>query len=76
MPYPFRLDLIKESGSGSNEDGKIDALFADMNADKPAFYKALRERIPKLYKATLEAEDPNDPSNIKSVEFSRLRVLL
>ena len=33
------------------DDGKIDALFVDMENDKSAFYKTLRERIPKLYKA-------------------------
>lgn len=60
----------------SLEDGKIDSLFENIEPTKIAFYKAIKERIPKLYKATLEAEDPNDPLNKKPVEFSRLRALL
>lgn len=58
------------------EGGKIDSLFDDLDPNKPAFYKAIKERIPRLYKATFEAEDPNDPSNKKPVEFSSFRALL
>ena len=57
-------------------DGKIDTLFDGLDSDKLAFYKALKERISQLYKVTLEAEDPNDSSNTKPVEFTRLKDLL
>ena len=58
------------------EDGKIPALFDDMPLERPAFFKELRERIPALYRVSVEAEDPNDPSNRKSVELPQLRALL
>jgi len=58
------------------EDGKIPALLDGLPPDRHAFFKELKDRIPALYKATVEAEDPNDPSNRKSVELSQLRALL
>lgn len=57
-------------------DGKIQALFDDIEREKPAFFKAIKERIPKLFKISLEAEDPNDPTNRKELELSSLRDLL
>ncbi len=58
------------------EDGKISALFDNMPQGRQAFFKELRERIPALYRVTVEAEDPKDPSNRKSVELRQLRSLL
>ncbi len=58
------------------EDGKIPALFDDTPLERQAFFKELRERIPALYRVTVEAEDPNDPSNRKSVDLPQLRALL
>ncbi len=58
------------------DGGKIDSLFENMEVDKRTFYKALKERVPALYRATVEAEDPNDASNRKSVDLPRLRALL
>lgn len=62
--------------SYSLEDGKITVLFDDLPLEKPAFFKELKERIPALYRVTVEAEDPNDPSNKKSVDLLQLRALL
>ena len=40
------------------------------------FFKALKERIPKLFEATIEAQDPNDPTNQKSLGGANLRSVL
>jgi len=56
--------------------GKIDQMFADLDEDKTAFFKALKERIPKFFEATIEAQDPNDPTNQKSLGLANLRSVL
>jgi putative ATP-dependent endonuclease of the OLD family len=64
------------------EDGKINAIFEDIEfneeekENKIEFFQAIKERVPKLYKVNIQAVDPNDPTNQKNVEFSRLRSLL
>ncbi len=58
------------------EDGKIPALLDDLPSDKGAVFKELKERVPTLYRVTVEAEDPNDSSNKTSVELPQLRALL
>jgi predicted ATP-dependent endonuclease of OLD family len=56
--------------------GKIDQMFADLDEDKTAFFKALKQRIPKFFEATIEAQDPNDPTNQKSLGGANLRSVL
>lgn len=56
--------------------GKIPQLFLGLDEDKAAFFKALKERIPKFFVATIEAQDPNDPTNRKSLGSANLRSLL
>lgn len=56
--------------------GKISNLFADLDDDRRAFFRALRERVPKLFESQVVAEDPNDPSNTKTLESSNLRAAL
>ncbi len=60
------------------EAGKIQALFADIEKDseKEQFFKTMKERIPAHFKISLEAEDPNDSTNRKAMEFSSLRILM
>lgn len=66
------------------EDGKLDALFKDVSPDqttseieqKAAFFRVMKERIPKFYKPTLLAVDPIDPTNKKSLDWPKLRTLL
>lgn len=58
------------------EAGRIPALLDDLPKDRAAFFKELKERVPALYKVTVEAEDPNDATNKKAVELSQLRALL
>lgn len=58
------------------DDGKIPALLDDLPSEKKAYFKELKERIPKFYKVTVEAEDPNDSSNKKPVGLPQLRALL
>ncbi len=64
------------------EDGKIDALFDGQPAGvlnieaRTKYFKALRERIPSLFGATVWAEDPNDASNRKQMPQNALRHLI
>jgi putative ATP-dependent endonuclease of the OLD family len=64
------------------EDGKINAIFEGIEfneeekENKIEFFQAIKERVPKLYKVNIQAVDPNDLTNQKNVEFSRLRSLL
>jgi len=58
------------------DDGKISALLDDLPSEKVVFFKELKERVPKLFRVTVEAEDPNDASNKKPVELPQLRALL
>ena len=60
------------------EEGKIQTFFADIEKDikKEHFFKAMKERIQAHFKVSLEAEDPNDSTNRKVLEFSSLRILL
>lgn len=66
------------------KDGEIDAFFDDLGYDqnvpidiqKKTFFRTIRERIPKHYAPILFAEDPNDPTNRKAMDFSRLRTLM
>ncbi|NTV46775.1 MAG: AAA family ATPase [Chlorobiales bacterium] len=56
--------------------GKIANLFADLDDDRRGFFRALRERVPKLFEARVEAEDPNDLTNTKLLESQNLRAVL
>jgi predicted ATP-dependent endonuclease of OLD family len=56
--------------------GKIGNLFADLGDNRRDFFRALRERVPKLFEARVIAEDPNDQSNTKVLETSNLRAVL
>lgn len=56
--------------------GKITQLFEELDEDRASFFKALKERIPNLFKATIEAQDPNDPTNRKPLEATNLRAVL
>lgn len=56
--------------------GKISNLFADLGDDRRDFFRALRERVPKLFEARVVAEDPNDQSNTKVLENSNLQAVL
>ena len=47
-----------------------------MDEDRVAFFKALKERIPKFFEVTIEAQDPNDPTNRKSLGGANLRSVL
>jgi predicted ATP-dependent endonuclease of OLD family len=56
--------------------GKIGELFADLGDDRRGFFRALRERVPKLFEARVEAQDPNDLTNIKILESANLRAVI
>ncbi len=65
-------------------DGDSDAFFDEIDYDhnapegpqKTAFFRVIKERIQPRYVATVIAVDPNDPTNQKVLEFSKLRSLL
>jgi putative ATP-dependent endonuclease of the OLD family len=62
-------------------EGTIKGFFADIalpagpdeGAQKAAFFKAIRDRVPRMFKVSLHAIDPNDPENCKQLEWPRLR---
>ena len=56
--------------------GKIANLFDGLGEDRRGCFRALRERVPKLFEARVEAEDPNDPTNTKVLESANLRAVL
>ncbi|MDB5264497.1 MAG: putative atp-dependent endonuclease of the old family [Parcubacteria group bacterium] len=60
-------------------DGKVKNLFEGLEFDQSArgaFFLAMKERIPKLYSISLNAIDPNDITNTKELEWSKLHTLL
>lgn len=78
----FVIDLNKECTTTlvniryALAPGKIQEFFADLTLVRENFFKDLKERIPMIFKTTIEAEDPNDPSNVKVLDFSTLKALL
>ena len=56
--------------------GKIFNLFEGIEDDRAACFRALRDRVPKLFEANIRAEDPNDRTNTKNLESSTLRAVL
>ncbi len=66
------------------EKGKLRALFEDIELNgegpaeeqKTAFFKIVKDRVPKLYSARIYAEDPNDPTNQKNLETGKLHAVL
>ena len=64
--------------------GKLQTFFEDIELDldapageqKAAFFKSLKDRVPKLYAARIYAEDPNDTTNQKDLEAVKLHALL
>ena len=66
------------------EKGKLQTLFEDieLSGDAPAeeqkaaFFKAIKDRVSKLYAARIFAEDPNDATNQKDLEARKLHALL
>ncbi len=57
-------------------EGKIQTLFDDLENDQSAFFKEMKERVPKLFKIKVEAEDPNDEENRNELEWSNVRSVL
>ena len=61
------------------DDGNISPFFEDLVFDetkKSDFFQAMKERVPRFYKANLSAVDPNDSTNVKLLEWSKLQRLL
>jgi predicted ATP-dependent endonuclease of OLD family len=56
--------------------GKINNLLAVLGDDRRGFFRELRDRVPKLYEARIEAQDPNDPTNTKVLDSASLRSVL
>lgn len=62
------------------QDGKINDLFEGISDESQnsidQLFKALKERIPFLYGIRVYAQDPNDVSNICSIEYSKFAQLI
>ena len=66
------------------KEGGIEAIFQDIpyaettniEDQKKLFFKMIRDRIPKFYVMSLIALDPNDSSNQKKLELTKLRSLI
>ncbi|TEU12156.1 MAG: DUF2813 domain-containing protein [Anaerolineales bacterium] len=66
------------------KDGEVDALFEDIGFDQDAsesrqktiFFRIMKDRVPKHYKLSVLAVDPNDSTNVKSMELSRFQNLM
>lgn len=56
--------------------GKISSLFAELSDDRRVFFRALRERVPKLFEARVEAKDPNDLMNTKLLDSVSLKAVV
>lgn len=57
--------------------GKISPFFTELNdTNKNAFFKNIKERIPKLFEICIEAQDPNDVTNRQLLKISHLRSVL
>lgn len=59
------------------DEGKIDALFADITSSepgsKPEFFRTIRPRIAPLFTTQIHAVDPNDDTNQRAVPKATLR---
>lgn len=66
------------------EAGKLKAFFdaveldvkADGEQQQVAFFEVMKEQVPSHYKCGLEAVDPNDATNRKSLEWTKLKALI
>ncbi|MHC4270330.1 MAG: ATP-dependent nuclease [Planctomycetota bacterium] len=78
----FVIDLNEECTSAQINicytlaAGKIEQLFENLECDRETFFKDLKERIPKFFETMIEAQDPNDSTNRKTLEIAKLRALL
>lgn len=62
------------------KDGKLDNLF-DVTTDDSAesiaaFIKSLREKIPNLFEAKIFAQDPNDETNVATMDHSKFKAVI
>ena len=65
-------------------EGEIPAFFANVTSDaaipeaeqKAAFFRAIRDLVPKYYSASVHAVDPGDATNTKTLEWATPRAVL
>jgi putative ATP-dependent endonuclease of OLD family len=65
-------------------EAALDAFFDDISLDgcktlpdkQQALCKGIRDRLPQCYASRVLAQDPNDASNTRELEFSALRALI
>ena len=67
----LKCTVAKANVTYALDSGKIDVLFDGLTGinEKEPFFRGIKDRIPKLFKIALEAEDPNDPTNRRPLEF-------
>jgi putative ATP-dependent endonuclease of OLD family len=65
-------------------EGEISAFFADVKIDagrpeadqRAAFCRTIRDLVPKFYSFSVQAVDPGDPTNTKTLDWATLRAVL
>lgn len=68
-----------EIGNGNIADFFKDIPFDEgspLDTQKAAFLKLIKERLPVHFRVNLKAVDPNDESNSKELDWSKLKALL
>ncbi len=74
--YGLRAGAIKALFDGQ-DSVSFDTETETLNAhDRVSLFKVLRQRVPALFEATFTAEEPTDPTNVKSVSHAALRELM
>ncbi|MFX3546438.1 AAA family ATPase [Ralstonia mannitolilytica] len=85
---PFVVDLDVDCNQAlvviryELKDGAISAFFEDQpqealtDESRIAFFRVLRERVPRLFGVTIRAEDPNDATNWRTMPPASLRHLV
>lgn len=85
---PFVVDLDVDCNQAlvviryELKDGAISAFFEDQpqealtDESRVAFFRVLRERVPRLFGVTIRAEDPNDATNWRTMPPASLRHLV
>ncbi|MDX6187781.1 AAA family ATPase [Flavobacterium sp. Fl-318] len=62
------------------KDGKLDNLFEGTTDDSAesiaAFIKSLREKIPNLFEAKIFAQDPNDETNVATMDHTKFKSVI
>ena len=79
-----KCDKVQVQICYESRAGEISAFFTDLEFDttkpeppqKISFYHSMRDRVPKYYSCSVEAVDPGDLTNTKTLDWTTLRGVL